>query len=68
MKQINTQYLLFFNFLGASNLLIRPPKWAQYRREAEVGREVTYLKVKGKQSVLVWNIRRSQSNILHTPV
>ena len=47
-------------------LLVSPQKWARGRGEDEFGREGTYLKVIGKNSVLVWNNGKTQSTTLHT--
>ena len=67
-KLHNLNFEQFYYFPGVSNLLASPHKWARYRVEDEVGREVTYLKVMLKCYILVWNNGKSQNTIFHDPV
>ena len=55
VKIHNLTFKQVYYLPGAPNLLISPQKWAQDRVEGKVGREGNYLKVMGKQSILVWN-------------
>ena len=54
-----------YYFPGAPNLITNPHQWDHGREEIDVGQEGTYLKVMGKRSILVWNNRAYQQNILH---
>ena len=56
-----------YYFPEAPKLLVGPQTWARDRDEVNFGLEGTYLKVMGKNYVLVWNNRTYHRNILHDP-
>ena len=58
---------IFYYFSGVLKILIIHQKWSRDRRDAELGREGTYLKVMGKRSVLMRNNCKSKRNTLQAP-